>query len=51
MPEASSARGFGEADSPKIVRPADLDEVDRKILGLLHADARITNSALAEQLG
>lgn len=37
--------------SPKDVRPADLDEVDRKILGLLHADARIANNALAEAVG
>jgi DNA-binding Lrp family transcriptional regulator len=36
---------------PKDVRPADLDDVDRRILSLLHADARITNSALAEAIG
>lgn len=36
---------------PKDVRPAPLDAVDRKILGLLHGDARITNSALAEAVG
>ncbi|OBA60244.1 AsnC family transcriptional regulator [Mycobacterium sp. 1100029.7] len=41
----------GRAVSPKDVRPADLDEVDRKILSLLHADARITNNALAEAVG
>ena len=35
----------------KDLRPADLDRVDRRILGLLHADARMTNSALAEELG
>ena len=34
----------------KDLRPADLDSTDRKILSLLHADARITNSALAEEL-
>jgi DNA-binding Lrp family transcriptional regulator len=34
----------------KNIRPADLDEVDRGILSRLHADARTTNSALAEQL-
>jgi DNA-binding Lrp family transcriptional regulator len=39
------------SDSPKDVRPADLDGVDRRILGLLHADARITNNALAETVG
>jgi DNA-binding Lrp family transcriptional regulator len=37
--------------SPKDLRPADLDDVDRKILSLLHGDARITNSALAAELG
>src|ERR1700733_10494920 len=36
--------------SPKDLRPAALDDVDRRILSLLHADARITNSALAEEL-
>jgi DNA-binding Lrp family transcriptional regulator len=39
------------AASPKDLRPADLDDVDRKILSLLHGDARITNSALAAELG
>ncbi len=38
-------------DSPKDVRPADLDEVDRRILNLLHGDARIANNALAEAVG
>ena len=38
-------------DPPKDVRPADLDDVDRKILTLLHGDARITNNALAESVG
>jgi DNA-binding Lrp family transcriptional regulator len=37
--------------APKDVRPAELDAVDRKILSLLHADARITNNALAEAAG
>lgn len=35
----------------KDLRPADLDRVDRRILGLLHVDARMTNSALAAELG
>jgi DNA-binding Lrp family transcriptional regulator len=48
--EGSATRRTAREETPKIVRPADLDEVDRKILSLLHADARITNSALAEQL-
>ena len=38
-------------DPPKDVRPADLDDVDRRILSLLHANARITNNALAETVG
>lgn len=29
----------------------DLDEVDRRILAVLHADARISNSALADAVG
>jgi DNA-binding Lrp family transcriptional regulator len=37
--------------SPQDVRAAHLDDVDRKILSLLHADARITNNALAEAVG
>ncbi|WAC89833.1 Lrp/AsnC family transcriptional regulator [Mycobacterium sp. Aquia_213] len=41
----------GLGDVPKDVRPADLDAVDRRILSLLHADARITNNALAEAVG
>jgi DNA-binding Lrp family transcriptional regulator len=40
-----------EARAAKDLRPADLDDVDRRILSLLHADARITNSALAEKVG
>jgi DNA-binding Lrp family transcriptional regulator len=39
------------AGVPKDVRPADLDAVDRRILSLLHADARMTNNALAEAVG
>jgi DNA-binding Lrp family transcriptional regulator len=38
-------------ESPKDVRPADLDDVDRRILSQLHADARLTNNALAEAVG
>jgi DNA-binding Lrp family transcriptional regulator len=36
---------------PKDLRPADLDDVDRRILSLLHADARMTNNSLAESVG
>jgi DNA-binding Lrp family transcriptional regulator len=38
-------------DSPKDVRHAELDDVDRRIVSLLHGDARITNNALAEAVG
>ncbi|MCW2662665.1 MAG: AsnC family transcriptional regulator [Mycobacterium sp.] len=51
MPDLSPERNRQQADQPKDVRPADLDAVDRKILTLLHGDARITNNALAEAVG
>jgi DNA-binding Lrp family transcriptional regulator len=35
----------------KDVRAADLDAVDRRILALLHSDARVANNALAEAVG
>jgi DNA-binding Lrp family transcriptional regulator len=34
----------------KDLRATDMDHIDRRILSLLHADARMTNSALAEEL-
>jgi DNA-binding Lrp family transcriptional regulator len=37
--------------APKDVRQGDLDDVDRRILLALHADARISNSALADAVG
>src|SRR5947209_15996227 len=36
--------------SSKDLRATDLDHVDRKILTLLHANARMTNNALADEL-
>lgn len=51
MPDPSPEQRGRAADPPKDVRPAPLDAVDRKILTLLHADARITNNALAEAVG
>lgn len=39
------------SENPKDVRPVVLDGVDRRILTLLHADARISNSALADAVG
>lgn len=41
----------GERSSSKDVRAIDLDEVDRRILAALHADARMSNTALAEHVG
>lgn len=38
-------------EDSKNLRPADLDDVDRRILTILHADARIANSALADAVG
>ncbi|SPM37480.1 DNA-binding transcriptional regulator, Lrp family [Mycobacterium rhizamassiliense] len=51
MADSSTQLTDRSAGRPKDVRPADLDDVDRAILGLLHADARITNNALAEAVG
>jgi DNA-binding Lrp family transcriptional regulator len=51
MTDRSTETARRPADPPKDVRPADLDEVDRRILSLLHGDARITNNALAEAVG
>ncbi len=51
MPDLSTEQNHQPGDPPKDIRPADLDAVDRKILSLLHGDARITNNALAEAIG
>ncbi len=37
--------------SSKDFRPVELDDVDRRILTALHADARMSNSALADLVG
>jgi DNA-binding Lrp family transcriptional regulator len=50
MTEETTEYQDRESLSSKDLRPADVDGTDRKILSLLHADARITNSALAEEL-
>jgi DNA-binding Lrp family transcriptional regulator len=50
MAVKSSTRAKGAAAPPKIVRPA-VDDVDRRILVQLAADARIPNNALAEAVG
>ncbi|HYO01929.1 MAG TPA: Lrp/AsnC family transcriptional regulator [Mycobacterium sp.] len=51
MPERSSKTVAPSLASPKNVRPADLDETDRRILTALHGDARMSNSALADLVG
>ncbi|WKG05822.1 Lrp/AsnC family transcriptional regulator [Mycolicibacterium sp. HK-90] len=50
MSEESSNLPVRGARSPKDVRP-ELDDVDRRILLALHADARMSNSALADAVG
>ncbi|MEZ0354289.1 Lrp/AsnC family transcriptional regulator [Mycobacterium sp. pR1184] len=51
MTDKSTDLTGAAAGRPKDFRPADLDAVDHKILSLLHADARMTNNALAEAVG
>jgi DNA-binding Lrp family transcriptional regulator len=51
MNEESAIVSAGSARLPKDVRQPGLDEVDRRILLALHADARISNSALADAVG
>ena len=51
MTQGSSISLAGATASPKNVRPVDLDDVDRRIVTALHADARISNSALADLVG
>lgn len=38
-------------EKSKDVRPVEIDDVDRRILAALHADARVPNSALADAVG
>ena len=51
MSERSSRLPAPVPVPPKDVRPIELDDTDRRILTALHADARISNSALAELVG
>ena len=51
MDEQSTITMASPARPPKDVRPADIDDTDRRILNALHADARISNSALADIVG
>ena len=51
MTAESSDVAAGRAPSPKDVRAVALDDIDRRILTALHADARMSNSALADLVG
>jgi DNA-binding Lrp family transcriptional regulator len=51
MSEESSRRAISPGGRPNDVQAIELDDVDRRILTALHADARMSNSALAELVG
>jgi len=51
MPEGVTKTVPAPARQSKDVRPVEIDDVDRRILTALHADARMSNSALAELVG
>jgi DNA-binding Lrp family transcriptional regulator len=51
MPEGSTNPAALKARPSKDVRPVDIDPIDRRILTALHADARMSNNALAELVG
>ncbi|MBJ7400151.1 Lrp/AsnC family transcriptional regulator [Mycolicibacterium sp.] len=51
MAEQKSKKSLSQVAEPKDIRAADLDEIDRRLLTLLHADARTSNSALADAVG
>ena len=51
MPERSSSASVKRDKPAQDVQPAAVDDVDRRILNVLHDDARIPNSALAEIVG
>jgi DNA-binding Lrp family transcriptional regulator len=51
MSEGSANSIALKARASKDVRPVDLDAIDRRILTALHADARMSNNALAELVG
>ena len=51
MVEQTSKKSLSRVAESKDIRAAELDEVDRRLLTLLHADARMSNSALADAVG
>ena len=51
MAEHKSPKAGARHEKSKDVQAVEIDDVDRRILAALHADARIPNSALAEAVG
>jgi DNA-binding Lrp family transcriptional regulator len=51
MSEGLTKTAAAAVRSSKDVRPVEIDDVDRRILTALHADARMSNSALADLIG
>jgi DNA-binding Lrp family transcriptional regulator len=51
MSEGIAKSDVRSVAASKDVRTVELDDVDRRILAALHADARISNSALADAVG
>jgi DNA-binding Lrp family transcriptional regulator len=51
MTDESSIMTASRPRASKDVRPSEIDDVDRRILILLHRDARMSNSALADAVG
>lgn len=51
MSEGSTKHAVSKGRPSKDVRPVDIDDIDRRILTALHADARMSNNALAELVG
>jgi DNA-binding Lrp family transcriptional regulator len=51
MPEELTRAPVVAARPSKDVQPIEIDDVDRRILTALHADARMSNSALAALVG
>lgn len=51
MAEQKASGAAVRQQKPKDVQAVGIDDVDRRILAALHADARIPNSALADVVG
>jgi DNA-binding Lrp family transcriptional regulator len=51
MSEGFTKSAVAPARAMKNVQPVEINDVDRRILTALHADARMSNSALAELVG